>query len=83
MNGILLRALIALVPACCFPVRSSCFLEEGVCGVFYSCSAQDVSRWSFLLMCPKHFTCFLGCIGGWSIASGTTSIYRHGLHAQN
>src|ERR1700693_616005 len=27
-------------------------------------------------MSPKHFTCFLGCIGGLSIALVTISIYR-------
>jgi hypothetical protein len=60
--------------AYCFLVRSSCSLEGRLCALSYSYSAQDVLWWSFLPMSPKHFTCFLGCIGGSSKALVITSI---------
>src|SRR5713101_5723031 len=60
--------------ACCFRVQSCCSPEARLCAPSYSYSAQDAWCWSFLLMSPKHFTCFLGCIGGSSTASVTTSI---------
>ncbi len=59
---------------CCFLVQWSCSLEGRLYTHYYSYSAQDVWSWSFLLMSPRHFTCFLGCIGGLSIASAITSI---------
>src|SRR5713226_9696215 len=76
MSYYLKRWLHQCQPACCFSVLEPGFFAGRLCTLSYSCSAQDVSCWSSLLMSPKDFTCFPGCYGGLSTALVTTSIYR-------
>ena len=75
MNVILLKALVALVPV--FMLFSGSvvlfFREQSVCSFLQLLGAGCLVV-SFSLMSSKHFTCFLGCIGGWSIALVITSI---------
>jgi hypothetical protein len=64
MNVTLLKALVALVPAC--------MLFSGSVVLFFrgktECSFLQLLGGGCLKMSPKYFTCFLGCIGGLSIA---------------
>jgi hypothetical protein len=76
MNVVLLKALIAFVPAGMLCAGSfTLFSTRKVCGLCYRWGEPRVSWWSFSPTFVRHCTCFLLCNGEWSTVPVITSTY--------